>query len=185
MNFHCVNIDCVGWILFVVLRSLLIRASAANDMGRKILTDLKVVSPILSEMGCWETIVCVWYILAIFAILAISMERSKNIGKGKATSSSMERSVKNRKVDTSHIVKKGKGKQKCSSSESKEESEREYEEIKAMFAESLELEREKWVQSIERRGFHCDRGMRIDTFFYTHPIMSLFRIKICNLLVKR
>ena len=37
---------------------------------------------------------CVWVILAIFAILAISMARSKNTGKGKATSSSMERSIK-------------------------------------------------------------------------------------------
>ena len=36
-----------------------------------------------------------------------------------------------------------------------------------MFAES---EREKWVQSIEMWGFHCERGMRIETFFFTHPI---------------
>ena len=33
---------------------------------------------------------CVWAILSIFGILVISMERSKNTGKGKATSSSME-----------------------------------------------------------------------------------------------
>ena len=75
----------------------LIRASATNGMGRKILTDLKGVSPILLEMSCWETVVCVWVILAIFAILAISMARSKNTGKGKATSSSMERSIKKTK----------------------------------------------------------------------------------------
>ena len=36
--------------------------------------------------------------------------------------------------------------------ESEEESESEDEEIEAMFAESLESEREKWVQSVERRG---------------------------------
>ena len=39
-----------------------------------------------------------------------------------------------------------------------------------MFAESSESEREKWVQSIERWGFHCERGMRIDTFLFSHPI---------------
>ena len=53
-----------------------------------------------------------------------------------ATSSSMERTVKKRKADTSQIVKKGKGKRKGSSSESEEESESEDEEIEAMFAES-------------------------------------------------
>ena len=78
----------------MVLCSWLIRASAADAMGRKILTDLKGVSLILLEMGYWETIVCVWAILAIFAILAISMARLKNTGKGKATSSSKERGVK-------------------------------------------------------------------------------------------
>ena len=36
--------------------------------------------------------------------------------------------------------------------ESKEESESEDEEIEAMFAESSESERERWVQSVERRG---------------------------------
>ena len=72
-----------------------------NGMGRKVLNDLDRVSPILLEMGCWDTFVCVWAVLEIFAILAISMERSKNIGKGKATSSSMERAVKKRKADTS------------------------------------------------------------------------------------
>ena len=39
-----------------------------------------------------------------------------------------------------------------------------------MFAESLELEREKWVQSIESLGFHCELGMRIETFLFTHLI---------------
>ena len=94
MNFQCVNMDCVGWLWLVVLCSRLIRASAANGMGRKFQTDLERVNPILLEMGCWETFVCVWAILAIFAILAISMARSKNTGKGKATSYSMERAVK-------------------------------------------------------------------------------------------
>ena len=43
----------------------------------------------------------IWAILVIFTILAISMARSKNTGKGKAPSSSMERAVKKRKADTS------------------------------------------------------------------------------------
>ena len=141
MNFHCVNMNCVGCLWLVVLCSQLIRASAANDMGRKVLIDLERVSPILLEMGCWETFVYVWAILAIFAILAISMEISKKSRKRKATISSMERAVKKRKADTSQIVKKGKGKRKESSSESESEDE----EIEAMFAESSELERRKWV----------------------------------------
>ena len=136
MNFHCVNMDCVRWLWLVVLCSRLIRASAAKGMGRKVLTDLERVSPILLEMGCWETFVYVWAILAIFSILSISMARSKNTRKGKAISSSMEQAVKKRKVNTSQIVKKGKGKKKGSSSKSEEESESEDEEIEAMFAES-------------------------------------------------
>ena len=116
-----------------------------------------------------------WAILAIFAILAISMARSKNTGKGKVPSSSMERAVKKRKADTSQTVKKGKGKRKDSSSESEETSESEDEEIEAMFADSLESEREKWVQSIERQGFHCERGMKIDTFLFTHPIRAVIQ----------
>ena len=89
MIFHYVSMDCVGWLWVAVLCSWLVRASATSDMGRKVLNDLKRVSPILLEMGCWETFVCVWTILAIFSILALSMARSKNTGKGKATTSSM------------------------------------------------------------------------------------------------
>ena len=90
MDVLCVNMDFVGWLWLVVMCSWLLRASVAHSMGRKILTDLEGVSPILLEMGLWETVVCVWAILAIFAIVAISMARSKNTGKGKAPSSSME-----------------------------------------------------------------------------------------------
>ena len=42
-----------------------------------------------------------------------------------------------------------------------------------MFAESPESEREKWVQSVERQGFHCERGMKIETFLFTHPICAV------------
>ena len=90
MDVLCVNMDFFGWLWLVVLCSWLLRASTAHSMGRKILTDLERVSPILLEMGLWETVVCVWAILAICAILAISMARSKNTGKGKARSSSMK-----------------------------------------------------------------------------------------------
>ena len=88
---------------------------------------------------------CVWAVLVVFSILAISMARSKNTGKGKATGSFMERAVNKRKANTLQTVKKGKGKRKCHSSKSEEESESEDEEIEAMFAESVESEREKWV----------------------------------------
>ena len=101
MDVHCVNMDFVGWLWLVVLCSWLLRASVANSMGRKILTDLEEANPILIEMGCWETVVVLWAILTIFSILAISMARSKNTRKGKAPSSSMERAVKKRKADTS------------------------------------------------------------------------------------
>ena len=101
MIFHYVSMDCVGWLWVAVLCSWLVRASATSDMGRKVLNDLEMVSPIFLEMGCWKNFVCGWTILAIFAILAISMARSKNTGKGKATSSSMERAVKKRKANTS------------------------------------------------------------------------------------
>ena len=95
-----VGMDCFGWLWVVVSCFWLARASAMNGMGRKVLNYLEGVSPIVLEMGCWETFVCVWAVLAIFTIVAIFMVRSKNTGKGKATSSSMERVVKKRKVDT-------------------------------------------------------------------------------------
>ena len=113
---------------------------------------------------------CVWTVLGIFAI---SMARSKNTGKGKATSSSMERAVKKQKADTSQIVKKGKGNRKGPSSESEEENERKDEEFEVMFAESSKSERERWVQLVERRGFQCERGMKIETFMFTHPIHAV------------
>ena len=73
------------------------------------------------------------------------MARSKNIRKGKAPSSSMERAVKKRKSDTSQLIKKGKGKRRDSSSESEEVSESEDDEIEAMFAEASDLEQDKWA----------------------------------------
>ena len=117
----------------------------------------------------------VWAVFSTVAILAISMARSKNIGKGKAPSSSMEHAVKKRKVDTSQTIKKGKGKRRDSSSESEEASEREDEEIESMFTESSDSEWEKWAQSIAKRGFHCERGVKVGTFLFTHPIRAIIQ----------
>ena len=168
MIFHCVSMDLFGWLGLVVFCSWWIRASA-DSMGRKFLTELNGASPILMEMGCWDIVLCIWAMFAILSILAISMARSKNIGKGKAPSSFMERSVKKRKVDTSQTVKKGKGKQKDSSSESEEASESEDEEFETMFAESSNSEREKWAQSVAKRG------VKVDTFLFTHPIKAVIQ----------
>ena len=134
--------DLLGWLGLVVLCSWWIRASA-DGMGRKFLTELNRASPILMEMGFWDIILCVWVVFAILSILSITMARSKNIRKGKAPSSSMERAGKKWKADTSPTIKKGKGKRRDSSYESEEASENEDEEIEAMFAESSDSEREK------------------------------------------
>ena len=140
-------------------------------MGRKFLSDLHGASLVLLETGFWDIVLYVWALCAIIAILTISMARSKNTGKGKAPSSSMERAVKKRKSDSSQPVKKGKGKQIDSSSESDEVSESDDDdEIEAMFAEGSESEQEKWAQSIANRGFHCERGVKLETFLYSHPI---------------
>ena len=144
-------------------------------MGRKFLSELNGASPILMEMGCWDIVLCVWAVFSIFSILAISMARSKNIRKGKAPSSSMESAVKKRKVDTSQTVKKGKGKQRDSSSKSEEASESQDEEIEAMFVESSYSEWDKWAQSIAKWGFHCERGVKVDTFLFTQPIKAIIQ----------
>ena len=91
--------DSIGWLGLVVLCSWWIRASA-DGMRRKFLSKLNGSSPILLEIGCWDIVLCVWAIFAIFSILAISMARSKNIGKGKAPSSSMEHAVKKKRKPT-------------------------------------------------------------------------------------
>ena len=84
--------------------------------------------------------------------------------------------MKKRKSDSSQPVKKGKGKQIESSSESEEVSDSEDdEEIEAMFAEGSESEQEKWAQSIANRGFHCERGVKLETFLYSHPIRGIIQ----------
>ena len=129
---------------------------SAVSLGRKVLSEVHGASPVLFETGFWDVIIYIWAIWAVIAILSISMARSKNIGKGKASSSSMGQAVKKRKSDASQPVKKGKGKRIESSSESEEMSDSaDDEEIEAMFAENSESEHEKWTRSIAKRGFHC------------------------------
>ena len=48
-------------------------------------------------------------------------------------------------------------------------------EIEAMFAEDSESEQEKWAQSISNRGFHCERGVKLETFLYSHPIRGIIQ----------
>ena len=147
-------------------------------MGRKALSDMHRASPVLFEIGLWDLVIYIWAICAIIAILVVSMARSKNIGKGKAPGSSMERAVKKRKSDSSQPVKKGKGKQ-IESSESEEvlesDDDDDDDEIEAMFAEDSESEQEKWAHSIANRGFQCDRGVKLETFLYSHPIRGIIQ----------
>ena len=148
---------------------------SAVSMGRKVLSDVHRASPVLFETGFWDVIIYIWAIWAVIAILAISMERSKNVVKGKASSSSMGQAVKKRKSDASQPVKKGKGKRIASSSKSEEMSDSEDDEIEAMFAEDSELEHDKWTRSIAKRGFHCERGVKVETFLYSHPIRGIIQ----------
>ena len=67
--------DLFGWLGLVVLCSWWLGASVTDGMRRKMLTELHGMSPILMEMGCWDIILCIWAMFAIFAILAISMAR--------------------------------------------------------------------------------------------------------------
>ena len=68
-------------------------------------------------------------------------------------------------------MKKGKGKQiESSESESSDD-----DEIEAMFAEDSESEQEKWTRSIANRGFHCERGVKLETFLYSHPIRGIIQ----------
>ena len=167
--------ELFGWFGLVVFCSLWFRASSADIMGRKFLSDLHGASLVLMETRFWDIFLCVWAIFSIISILAISMARSKNTRKSKAPSSSVERAVKKRKSDTSQTVKEGKGKGRDSSSESEEASESEDEEIEAMFDEASDSEQEKWAQSIAKRGFHCERGVKVDTFLFTHPIRTIIQ----------
>ena len=44
-----------------------------------------------------------------------------------------------------------------------------------MFVEASDSEQEKWAQLIAKRGFHCERGVKVDTFLFTHPIRAIIQ----------
>ena len=166
--------DLFCWIWLVLFCAWWLGVSAVS-MGRRMLSDVHRISPVLFETGFWDLMLYIWAIWAVFAILAISMARSKNIARGKASSSSVGQAVKKRKSDASQPVKKGKGKRTASSSESEELSDSDDEEIEAMFAEDSEGEHDKWTRSIAKRGFHCERGVKVETFLYFHPIRGIIQ----------
>ena len=153
---------------------------SAVSMGRRLLSNVHRASPMLFETGFWDLMICVWAIWAIIAIIAISMARSKNTGKGKASSSSMEQAVKKRKPDASQPVKKKKGKQVASSSESEELTDSVDEEIEAMFTEDSEGEHEKWTGQWQI-GVSNARGALIWRRSYILiPSWELSRNRICT-----
>ena len=172
--FSRLYMDLFGWVWLILLFDCWLGVSAVS-MGRRMLSDVHRASPMLFEAGFWDEMICIWAIWAIIAIIAISMARSKNTGKGKASSSSMEQAVKKRKPDASQPVKKKKGKQVASSSESKELSDSDDEEIEAMFAEDSKGEHEKWTRAMANRGFQCERGVNLETFLYSHPIRGIIQ----------
>ena len=116
--FSQLDMDLFGWILLLLLCDCWM-GGCALQMGRKLLIDVHRASPVLIETGYWDMVLYFWAIWAVITIIAISMARSKNTGKGKASSSSMERAVKKKKPDTTRPVKKRKGKQAISSSENR------------------------------------------------------------------
>ena len=166
--------DLFCWVWVVLFCAWWLGVSS-DSIGRKVLSDAHGVSPVLFETGFWDVMLYIWAIWAVIAILAISMARSKNVRKGKASSSSMGQAVKKRRSDASQPVKKGKGKRVASSSESKEISDSDDDEIEAMFAEDSKSDQEKWARSIANRGFHCERGVKVETFLYSHPIRGIIQ----------
>ena len=57
------------------------------------------------------------------------------------------------------------------------ESDDDDDEIEAMFADGSESVQEKWAQSIANRGFHYERGVKLETFLYSHPIRGVIQDK--------
>ena len=76
--------DFLGWLWLVVFFSRWFGVFSADVTGRKFLSDLHGASPVFLGTGFWDFVLYVWAICAIISILAISMARSKNTGKGKA-----------------------------------------------------------------------------------------------------
>ena len=53
-----------------------------------------------------------------------------------------------------------------------------------MFDEPAEVERTKWDQSIAKRGFHCERDMKIGIFIFYHPIRSVIEAQKLQFICK-
>ena len=102
------HMDLFGWILLILFCDCRLGGYAVH-LGRRLLSDVHGASLVLFEIGYWDMMIYFWAIWAVITIIAISMARSKNIGKGKASSSSMEKAMKKRKPDASQPVKKKKG----------------------------------------------------------------------------
>ena len=85
--------DLFGWIWLILFFDCWLGVSAVS-MSRRLLSDVHRASPVLIETSFWDMMIYIWAIWAVIAIIAISMARSKNIGRGKASSSSMEQAVK-------------------------------------------------------------------------------------------
>ena len=168
------HMDFFCWIWLVLFCAWWLGVSAVS-MGRRILSDVHRASPVLFETGFWDLMIYIWAIWAVIAIIAISMARFKNARKWKASSSSMGQAVKKRRSDASQPVKKGKGKRVASSSESEEISDSDDDEIEAMFAKDAESDQEKWARSIANRSFHCERGVKVETFLYSHLIRGIIQ----------
>ena len=66
----------------------------------------------------------------------------------------------------------------------KNEEESEDEEIEEIFDESAEAIQVKWAQSIAKRGFHCERGMKIETFIFDHPIRAIIEAQKLQFICK-
>ena len=87
--FFQLEMDLFGWILLLLFCDCWMGGYALH-MGRRLLLDVHRAGPVLFETGYWDMMIYFWAIWAVIAIIAISMARSKNTGKGKAPRSSME-----------------------------------------------------------------------------------------------
>ena len=82
---HWISIELFGWFGSVVFFSLWFRASSADVMGRKFLSDFHGASPVLMEIGYWDVVVCVWAVLPYFLFFPYlwqdlrTLERAKRL----------------------------------------------------------------------------------------------------------
>ena len=89
------------WTLLRAASCLVGLCGCYKGCGVESLRDMGKGSSVLIKMGLWECFLCVGVILVVLSFIVVSMARTKNTGKGKATSSSMDRAVKKRKANTS------------------------------------------------------------------------------------